>query len=140
MALLESAVRLVSRRLPKVISPRNHAAIDYAVAAAFLAVGLKAWPRDKRTAIPSLLFGGSQVVLSMLTNYPGGVTDAISLETHLKVDTVRAGVITSVPGILKFNDAWQARFFRYQGMAIAAVAGLTETSEEVESRRRIHAL
>ncbi|MGA3209735.1 MAG: hypothetical protein ABSD20_00425 [Terriglobales bacterium] len=140
MALVENTLRLVLGRLPKVVSPRTHAAIDYAVAAAFVAVGLKTWKRNKRVAIPALLIGGSQVALSLLTDYPGGVTDALELEKHLEIDALRAGVIASLPGILEFPEAWQSRFFRGHGMAIAAVAGLTETKEENISRSRYHSL
>jgi hypothetical protein len=138
MPLLEDAVRLATHRLPKTISPRNHAIIDYAVAAAFIAVGLSAWSRHKRVAIPAFIIGGSQVALSMLTDYPGGVTDRVSLETHLDVDAVRSGVIASLPRIIGFRNAWHTWFFRGEAMGMAAVAGLTDNTSKDEPHKRIH--
>jgi hypothetical protein len=138
MPLLEDAVRLATHRFPKTISPRNHAIIDYAVAAAFIAVGLTAWPRRKRVAIPALILGGTQIALSMLTDYPGGVTDVISLETHLDVDALRSGVVAGLPRVLGFKDAWHAWFFRGEAMGMAAVAGLTDNTFKDEPRKRIH--
>jgi hypothetical protein len=126
MALAEIGARALSNRLPKVISPKTHAIIDYATAGGFFLMTGLMWKRHKRAAIAALACGINEVTNSMITEYPGGVADVISFPTHLKIDTGFAGVVASLPNLLGFTDEWPAYYFRSQGMAIAATAGMTE--------------
>lgn len=135
MALAEIGARALSNRLPKVISPRNHAIIDYATAGGFFLMTGLMWKRHKRAAIAALACGISEVTTSMITGYPGGVADAISFPTHLKIDAGLAGVVAALPSLLAFPDEWPALYFRGQGMAIAATTGMTD-DRSARSRRR----
>ncbi len=138
MALAEMGIRALSSRLPKVISPKTHAIIDYATAGGFFLMTGLMWKRHKRAAIAALACGINEVTHSMLTDYPGGVAGVISLPTHLKLDTGFAGVVTSLPNLLGFSDEWPAIYFRSQGMAIAATAGMTDNSVSRSRNRRRH--
>jgi hypothetical protein len=136
MALDEIGVRALSNRLPKVISPKSHAIIDYATAGGFFLMTGLMWKRHKRAAIAALACGINEVTTSMITDYPGGVAGVISLPTHLKIDSGFAGVVTSLPNLLGFTGEWPSIYFRSQGMAMAAIAGMTD--EGVSRTRRRH--
>ena len=128
---------MLTTRLPKVISPKQHAIIDYAaVAGGFFALTPILWKREKRAAIAALACGAVEVTTNLLTDYPGGVATVISFPTHIKIDGGFAGVVASLPSLMGFSDHWSATFFRAQGLAIAAVGGLTQVEEEGQGRRR----
>jgi hypothetical protein len=135
MALVDMGVRAVSSRLPKVISPRNHAIIDYVMAGAFFAMVPVLWKRKRRAAIAALACGAVETTTSMLTDYPGGVAKAISFRTHGRMDAGLSGVITSLPNMMAFSNEWPAIFFRSQGLAMAAVTGMTEFESEPREER-----
>lgn len=135
MALMEMGIRTLSNRLPKVIGPKTHAIIDYGMAASFFIVGGLLWKKSKRAAIASFICGGNEVTTAMLTDYPGGVTKAISFPTHGRIDAGFAGVIASMPNLMGFSDRGYANFFRGQGIAMAAVTGLTDFEGERDSYR-----
>jgi hypothetical protein len=94
------------------------------------------WKRHKRAAIAALGCGINELTTAMLTDYPGGVAGAISLATHVKIDTGLAGVVAALPNLLGFTDEWPSIYFRSQGMAIAATAGMTQVETGRERRRR----
>ncbi|MFB3915316.1 MAG: hypothetical protein ACE14M_01195 [Terriglobales bacterium] len=126
MPLLEKGVHTLTGRMPKVISPKVHAIIDYAVAGSFLLAGALAWKRDKKSAISSFIVGGAGMGIAMTTDYPGGVWKLLSFPTHGKIDVGFAGMISSMPNLFGFDNAAGSWFFRSQGMAMAAVTGLTD--------------
>jgi hypothetical protein len=84
------------------------------------------WKRHKRAAIAALGCGINEVANAMLTDFPGGVAGVISYPTHLKMDTGFAGIVASLPNLLGFTNEWPSIYFRSQGMAIAANAGMSE--------------
>lgn len=126
MPFLDQATRWATNKMPAVIGPRAHAIIDYAMAASFFGMAAFFWRRNKRAAISSLVCGTTETVTALLTDYPGGVTDAISFETHGSIDFGLSGLIASLPNMMRFSDESEARFFHVQGMAMGAVAGLTD--------------
>lgn len=135
MALAEIGARALSNRLPKVISPKTHAIIDYATAGGFFLMARLMWKRHKRAAIAALACGINESATAMMTDYPGGVAGVISLPAHLKIDSGLAGVVASLPNLLGFTGEWPSLYFRSQGMAIAATAGMTDDGS-TRSRRR----
>jgi hypothetical protein len=136
MPLLEKGVHTVANRLPKVISPRTHAFIDYALAGSFVVAGLAALKTNEKAAISAFIVAGAELTIAMLTDYPGGVAKAISLPGHLKIDTGMSGLIGSMPNLMGFSKERHSGFFRGQAMAIAAIAALTNTTEQPEARGR----
>jgi hypothetical protein len=136
MPVLEQATKWATNKMPKVINPRAHAIIDYAMAASFFAMAAVYWRRNERAAISCLVCGGAETLISMLTDYPGGVTDAISFETHGRIDFGISGLISSMPNLLRFSDDNESSFFRLQGMAMAAVTGLTDFTGTGERNQR----
>ena len=126
MPLLDKAAGKIADRLPTVISPRAHAIIDYATAAAFLAMGGLFWRSNRRAALASLICGGSELLIGSATNYPGGLGGDISFPLHGRIDLGLAAMIGTMPVFFGFEDTAQSRFFRLQAIGIAAVAGLTD--------------
>jgi hypothetical protein len=126
MPFLDQAAKWTTNRLPKVINPTAHAIIDYATAATFFGMAAFFWNRNKHAAVSSLVCGVAETVTALLTDYPGGVTDAISFETHGSIDFGLGGMVASLPDMMRFSEDPESRFFRIQGIALAFVTGLTD--------------
>lgn len=128
MALLNSGVRALTNRLPKVLSPKQHAIIDYATAGSFLVGAALFWNRNKRAALGSLACGLAEASVAMLTDYPGGVFKVMDFPTHGRVDAGMAAGLEAMPSLLGLGaSGW---FFRAQGLGIATVTGLTDFHQE----------
>lgn len=128
--------------LPKVISPRVHAIIDYAVAGSFLLMGGLFWKNNKRASVGAFMIGSTLVAQSLCTDYPGGVAHLISFQTHGKLDTGMAGLMASLPDLLGFKGEPEAKHFRTQGFAEAVIVGLTDWSagssqQELDLRKAV---
>lgn len=130
MPLLDQAAKAATKNLPKIIRPKAHAIIDYAIAASFFAAAAFFWRRNRRAAVGALACGAVGTVSALCTDYPGGVSDKISFATHGSVQAALSGAIASLPEILHFNDQPEAIFFRTQGVVMATVIGLTDFSGE----------
>ena len=126
MPLMQNAIKAVTNRMPKVISPRTHAIIDYATAGAFIGMGIFLWRRNKRAAMASLICGGAEAASSMVTDYPGGVWKLMSFRVHGGIDMGLATLAGSMPEMMNFDESRASRFFTAQSLRIAAVTGLTD--------------
>lgn len=126
MPLLQQAAKWSTNKLPKVINPKAHAVIDYAMAASFFGMAAFFWRRNKRAAVSALVCGAAETITSLCTDYPGGIVDEISFETHGAIDFGLSGMVSSLPNMLRFSDEPESRFFMMQGIAMAAVTGLTD--------------
>ena len=139
MPLVNKAVDAVTNRLPKVISPKVHAIIDYATVGSFILMGALFWKNNKRAAVAAWCCGAMEATNTLLTDFPGGVTDVISFETHGKIDAAMAGTVASLPNLLGFSGEPEAKHFRMQGVMIGAVTGLTnfKGEEQYESEYEV---
>jgi hypothetical protein len=126
MPILLKATKALTDRMPKVISPGAHAAIDYATAGAFLLGSFLFWKRHRAAAISAMLCGFSEVLVAAVTDYPGGMVPQISFETHGRLDVGLSLFTATLPEFMNFDDTSQARFFGMQALGMAAVAGLTD--------------
>lgn len=135
MPMLVQATQWATDRMPKTITPKTHAIIDYAMAAGFFGMAGLFWRRDKRAAVSCLVCGAAETLNALLTDYPGGVSRAISFEAHGAIDVGLVGLVASLPGLMKFSRQREARFFRLQGIALAAVVGLTDFTGTGEAKQ-----
>ena len=126
MAVVNNVAGAVTKRLPKVLSPKGHAIADYITAGAFLIAAAFFWRKNRRAALGSLVCGGADLALSLLTDYPGGVTDLISFPTHCKIDVGLAAMVAEMPRFMKFEDDKEKKFFALQGGGIIGAANLTD--------------
>ncbi|MBV8478589.1 MAG: hypothetical protein JOZ36_18165 [Acidobacteria bacterium] len=131
MAVSNKVAGAVTKRLPKVLSPKAHAIADYITAAAFLLAASLFWRRNKRAALGALVCGGSELILSLLTDYPGGITDVISFPTHCKIDVGFAAMVAEMPRFMKFENDKEKKFFSLQGGMIIGAANLTDLDHPV---------
>ena len=136
MALLEVGVRELSKRLPKVLSPRTHALIDYGVAGAFFVGAGLMWGKSKRAAIASLACGAAEAAIILLSDYPGGIAKVISFERHGQLDAALSGTIAMVPTVLGFPEQKKSIFFRAQAVGTAITTGLTDFKATGRLHRR----
>lgn len=126
MALTDMATRAVTSRLPKVITPKAHAVLDYAMAGALITLGAFFWKRNKRAALGAMACGGAAAATALLTDYPGGVKPMISFETHGKIDAGMAGFTATLPTLLGFGDEEEAKYFRGAALAETIITGMTD--------------
>jgi hypothetical protein len=130
MPILNTATKVLVKPVPKFLSPKAHAVIDYMTVGSFLMSAAWLWPRNKRAALAALICGGAGLALGLLTNYPGGVKKAISFHTHGEIDLGLAAMAASMPEFLAFKDDNEKKLFLAQGAIITAVRELTEFPEK----------
>jgi hypothetical protein len=139
MPIATKLTELVTKPLPKMISPGMHAAIDWGTAGAFFASSALLWRKNKRASIAAMICGDLIGTLIFLTDCPGGVVKKISFETHGKVDPGVAALVASIPNMLGISDEKESKLFQSVGIAMAAVRSLTafdEGSSNVETRNK----
>jgi hypothetical protein len=112
--------------MTKVISPAQHAMLDYGVAATFMAFGFSVLSRNRAAA--GLAFANGLMVLgmSLMTKYPGGVFPVISFRGHRTGDIVQAALAGVGPMLLGFADAPEAKYFYGQAASEAGVIAATD--------------
>lgn len=139
MAIFSKLVKMATRSMPDMISPKGHAVIDYMIAGAFFATAAIFWRQNKRAAVASLVCGGTHLGVSVLTDYPGGVRRGIDFSARRELDLGLAAMTAAMPEFLNFEDEPQRKFFATQGLLITVANELTqfpETSEDEWMERR----
>lgn len=137
MPISTDLTELVTKPLPKMISPKVHAIIDWSIAGAFITAGALLWKKNKRAALASMICGDLIGGLILLTDCPGGVWKKVSFETHGKIDPVVSGLVATMPNLLGFSDEQESKLFQSMGIGLAAVRSLTafdEGSSNTETR------
>jgi len=138
LPLLDRLTVKVTDQMPSMIGSRVHSLVDYATAGAFLWFGAAAWQRDKRVAVSSVGCGLFHLLTSVLTDYSERRFDRLDMEHHARIDLGLAAMAGTMPAFMGIKDKRDARFFRWQAVAIAAAAGLTDfmgTGENKQLRR-----
>lgn len=136
MPVLQKGVAALANRMPKVISPKAHAIADYAAVGSFAVLAGLLWGRNKRAAIGAMICAGAELTTTLLTDFPGGVADAISLPTHIKIEFGLAAAASAMPTFMGFDDESEAKWFRILGLDLTTVAAMTETGRMRRERRR----
>ncbi len=120
---------MLTDRMPKVITPKAHALIDYVMVAAFFTAGALFWRRHKRASISSFVCGAAATTNALLTDYPGGVWKVMDYETHGKIDAGLAGITATMPSAMFFRGDDEAGFFLTAGIVETAATALTDFSK-----------
>jgi len=123
MTQLES---MAPRGMSKMISPAQHAMLDYGVAGTFFTVGFSLLNRHRPAAALALINGAMVLGMSMLTNYPGGVWPKLSFKGHRTGDIVQAALAGIGPVLFGFSNDAEAKFFYGQAMSEAGVIAMTD--------------
>jgi hypothetical protein len=138
MPILNTAAKLLVKPLPKIISPKAHAILDYMTAGSFLMSAAWFWRRNKRAALAALICAGSDLVVNLLTDYPGGVDKAISFRIHGEIDLGLAAMTATMPEFLAFSDDNEKKYFIAHGVVITLARELTDfrRKDSFADRRR----
>lgn len=131
--MLNSITKVAAKPLPRMISPKAHAILDYVIVGTFFASAGWFWRRNKRAAIASLLSGGAKLAVSLMTDYPGGVRKVIHYPVRREIDLGIAAMVATMPEFLAFKNEPQRKFFLAEGALITAV---NELAQIPEPRRR----
>jgi hypothetical protein len=126
MPLLQKSIRVLGKALPKLISPKTHAAVDYSTIVLFLAGSALFWRTNKRAAIASLLCGVAEAGVTILTDYSGDRERAISLPLHRNIDFGLSTMTATMPEFLAFAGEKERAFFVAQSVLIAGVTAITD--------------
>src|SRR5262245_13237186 len=126
MPLLQKSIRVLGKALPKLISPKAHAAVDCSAIVLFLAGSALFWRTNKRAAIASLLCGVAEAGVTVLTDYSGERERAINLPLHRKIDFGLSTMTSTMPEFLAFAGEKERAFFVAQSVLIAGVTAVTD--------------
>ena len=86
MPSLNTLAKIVAKPIPRMVTPKAHAVIDYASVGLFLGTAAWLWRRNRRAAVASLVCGSTELAMVLLTDYPGGINKMISFRTHREID------------------------------------------------------
>jgi hypothetical protein len=125
MAMLNKLAKIVAKPIPRVVTPQAHALIDYATVGLFLGSTAWFWRRNRRAAVASLVCGGAELAVMLLTDYPGGAKKFLSFQAHRKMDYGLAAMVAAMPESLSFAEDDEKKFFRMQGALITLLGELT---------------
>lgn len=137
MSIVQRGVKFLFKRMPKTITPQQHALVDYGIAAVFFIAGAALLKRHPRAAISSLVCGGAITANSLITDYPGGVLRLISLETHGEIEASLAGIAVALPQLMGFGKDRESWFFELQGALGAAAGALTQFRSDQRPSHRV---
>lgn len=135
MPMLNSLARIAAKPLPRIVSPKAQAIVDYTIAGSFFAAAGWFWRRNKRAAIAALVCGSAKLAVNLLTDYPGGVRKAINFHTRREIDLGIAAMTATMPDFLAFNDDPEKKFFTAEGALIAASNELTQFPDQSPRRK-----
>lgn len=110
----------------KVISPGQHAVLDYSVAATFFAFGFSMLSRHRPAATLAFLNGAMVLGMSLLTDYPGGVYRLLSFRTHRTGDILQAALAGIGPVLFGFANDHEATYFYGQAASEVGVIAATD--------------
>jgi hypothetical protein len=119
-----------TKQLARVISPSQHAVLDYGVAATFLAFGFAVMPRHRSAAALAFLNGAMVLGMSLLTDYPGGVFRTLSFRGHRTGDVAQAALAGLGPVLFGFAKDPEAKYFYGQAASEAGVIAMTDWDAE----------
>jgi hypothetical protein len=138
MPTLNTLARIATKPIPRMLSPKGHAIIDYCLVAAFALGAMRFWNRNKRASAAAIFCGSTQLALNLTTDYRGGDGKLISLRTHREIDLGLAAMSAVLPELMAFHDSSEKKFFAAQGAAITVVNQLTRLPERsTVAERRI---
>lgn len=126
MAVVLSAADAVTRRLPKLLPPKAHAAGDYLAAGIFFAASALFWRHNKRAALGAAACGGLKLLSSALTDYDADNSNLINLPLHGRTDIGIAAMSAAIPEFIGIKEPGPKRFFLVQAIAMTALANLTD--------------
>ncbi len=137
MPIMQKGVAALADRMPKVLSPTQHAIADYATLGGLVLMTALFWKKNKRAAVAALTCAAAEATNTLLTDFPGGIADVISFRNHGRIDMGLAAVCSAMPNFMGFEDEPESKFFRMMGLNITTVGALTDFSERRPQRAKL---
>jgi hypothetical protein len=131
MSLISWIAPLATRaedRVPRVISPRLHAVIDYATVGAAAFIAYKLWNRNRRAAVSAVVTAVTEATVVAMTDYPGGFTRQISFPLHGRLALGHATMIGNMPRMMGFQGTPEEKLFAGWSAVVALLVALTDFS------------
>jgi len=126
MPAINRIAKIAVKPIPRMISPRAQAVLDYLLAGSFFSTATWFWRHSKRAAIAALLCGSAKLAVALLTDNPGGVRKLISPHARREIDLGLAAMVATMPEFFAFKDEPQNKFFVAQGVLITVGSELTQ--------------
>jgi hypothetical protein len=125
------------RDVPKVISPKVHAWLDFATTTYFVGLGVWFAMRGKGGAATAAFLNGGMVAgVSMLTDYDGDGKKPISFKMHGTLDAVQATTAALGPVLHGFAGKPEAKYFYGQAVNEAGVIATTDWDAGMPTKQR----
>lgn len=121
--------------MPRLISARAHAIIDYIHAATNIAMGFVLRGRDRRASNAAFVVGGAILGNALMTDYPGGVFRLYDFKVHGLLDYGVAAATTAMPEMVRTRKGLPSQFFRSEGIGEFGIAATTDYSDTTGSTR-----
>jgi hypothetical protein len=135
MPTINSLAKVVAKPLPRMISPKTQAILDYLLVGSFLGTATWFWRHNKRAAIAAMLCGSAKLAVTLLTDNPGGVRKIITPHARREIDLGLAAMVATMPEFFAFKDEPQKKFFLAQGALITIGSELTQYPERSGKRK-----
>jgi hypothetical protein len=135
MLIINSLAKVVAKPLPRMISPKTQAILDYLLVGSFLGTATWFWRHNKRAAIAAMLCGSAKLAVTLLTDNPGGVRKIITPHARREIDLGLAAMVATMPEFFAFKDEPQKKFFLAQGALITIGSELTQYPERSGKRK-----
>jgi hypothetical protein len=135
MPAVTSLAKVIAKPLPRVVSPKAQAILDYILVGSFIGTATWFWRHNKRAALAALLCGGAKLAVTLLTDSPGGVRRVITPRARREIDLGLAAMVATMPEFFAFKDEPQKKFFLAQGALITIGSELTQYPER-SSRKK----
>ena len=129
MPAVTSLAKVIAKPLPRVVSPKAQAILDYILVGSFIGTATWFWRHNKRAALAALLCGGAKLAVTLLTDSPGGVRRVITPRARREIDLGLAAMVATMPEFFAFKDEPQKKFFLAQGALITIGSELTQYPE-----------
>jgi hypothetical protein len=122
--------------IPKVLNPKVHGIIDYAIAGTLIAgpylFGFN--KKDKLATKLSIAQGISVLSLSLLTRYPLGVFKVVPFPVHGIIETSAASLLTLSPYLFNYRTGRATNFHLFTGIGTLSLAALTNYKATISKK------
>ncbi len=132
MAVINTVAKIAMKPMPRVISPKARAGLDYLSGALFLGSAVWFWKHNKRAALAAIVCGAAELGVALLTDYRGEKKKAIHFGARQEIDLGLAAMTAMMPESLAFKNEPESRFFIAEGAAITAMSQLTQFPKKPE--------
>jgi hypothetical protein len=136
--LNEATIPDAFNNMPKLISSRVHAWLDFAVTSYFVTIGaVFARRRQAGPAIAAFVNAGLVAGVSALTDYEGNGKKPISFKLHGSLDALQATTAAIGPLLHGFAREPEAAFFYGQAANELAVIASTDWDEGMPGKKKL---